>query len=106
MSLHGTIQVNGHVIGAWTARRGHQVDPGVHEYQVMLSENLRQVTGTVVHRYTDGASILASKVLSLRPADWPVPPLHRLPATATTEPIPFPLDRVWWPKERPTQETR
>lgn len=65
MALHGTVQVNGSVVGTWEAVRGGQLAPGWHEYAVLVNVHGNGVRGTVEHRYADGPAVLAAKALTL-----------------------------------------
>lgn len=72
MSLHGTIEINGSVIGAWSARRiiGSTDRDAVNTYDCEVAAD--QMGGGVLHvdrfhlqhRYGDGAVALAAKVLA------------------------------------------
>lgn len=72
MALHGTIEINGRTIGLWEAvRQDNLTDPDqVSSYACRVS--VRQLNSPVVvewedvleHRYSDGAAVLAAKVLS------------------------------------------
>jgi hypothetical protein len=68
--LHGELKVNGHAIGDWQAIRKEETLPGQHRYNTVLNlyagqgvGQQRMTVGSVVHTYTDGAAVLASKVL-------------------------------------------
>lgn len=61
MSLHGTINLNGRQLIAWTARRLADHPQEINEYECRVSNRLDDFT--VTHRYSDGAAVLAAKVL-------------------------------------------
>lgn len=71
--IHGTIMINGQQIGHWSAicRTPVGSRPGI--YDAELTEGDLRYEATVTHDYEDGASVLAARVLALRPAGWPVP---------------------------------
>lgn len=68
MTLHGSIQVNGDVIGRWAARRTTiHTDPdgtALYECEVVMAPWVDVTTFDVRHRYDDGALTLAAKVLA------------------------------------------
>jgi hypothetical protein len=83
MALHGEIQVNGHGLGSWEAVRKEE-DPvrrGRFRYQcevrmgrgvpVDISSGIDRWRFTVWHDYTDGALVLAGKVLTIYSAVIP-----------------------------------
>lgn len=76
MALHGEIKVNGKIIGEWIAQRKEKAIGTVNTYICSLSEVVDGVARAhhfeIEHTYSDGASVLASKLLAQRPADWPV----------------------------------
>jgi len=85
MALHGTIEINGHKIGAWTATcLGRQPDgyadyrwetiitpPPLSPLDAATRTPLPHMTrgGTLTHLYTDGALVLAAKVLAAATAE-------------------------------------
>jgi hypothetical protein len=71
MSLHGDVRVNGYLIGTWTATRISNTEEqppapdalSVYTWWYQDTETRALADGTLVHRYGDGAAVLASKVL-------------------------------------------
>lgn len=72
MALHGSLEVNGRVIGQWEAVRRSEVAPGWHEYSVHVHVHATNATGKVIHRYADGPAVLAVKALSVYAQGAPV----------------------------------
>jgi hypothetical protein len=77
MALHGTIEVNGHQIGTWSAvrefepaKRAEKEDPEtIYTYAWAVSfkdleGNVRSKNGSLEHLYGDGALRLAGSVLA------------------------------------------
>lgn len=65
MSLHGRIEVNGLMIGGWSATRLRAVNPrGANVYKWRCVLNGITASGTLSHRYDEGAVVLAAKVLA------------------------------------------
>ncbi len=63
--LHGDIRVNGSTIGHWSARRPENLssEDSFHEYEWEYYERGALIsTGTLKHRYSDGAPVLAALV--------------------------------------------
>lgn len=80
--LHGDIKVNDHVIGSWRAvnETVHNGPDAVNTYRVTVAytniRNFHQVAKFyVMHRYGDGALILASKILAEAPNHLRAPTL-------------------------------
>jgi hypothetical protein len=82
MALHGELKVNGFIIAFWSAQR---LDDLADVDQVSLYhcvyEEVSPVTGdawhsdahleaALEHRYSDGAAVLAKKVLTLAEGGW------------------------------------
>lgn len=71
MSLHGDIQVNGHLLGEWSAQRVSNVDDAVLDPDTVSEYRCRVLTRDidkefyVNHRYGDGPVVLATKVLAV-----------------------------------------
>lgn len=73
MALHGEVKITAHRDGVhvgdeflaiWSARR-QQIDPGdLNTYDCVVYTKTDRHEFTLEHRYSDGALILASKVLS------------------------------------------
>lgn len=64
--LHGTIYVNHLTIGYWSARREKKItDPdAVYSYEVIVWDGPDNIMeGHLEHKYSDGARVLAAKVL-------------------------------------------
>lgn len=67
MALHGKLQVNGKTIAAWTAGRTTDIQDtnARHTYDCeVVWENGKKVRFTIRHVYSDGATVLAAKVLA------------------------------------------
>lgn len=77
MALHGTIEVNGHQIGSWSAvrewepaKRAEKEDPDdvyVYAWGVSFKDlegNVTTRNGRLSHRYGDGAVALVEAVLA------------------------------------------
>ena len=64
MTLHGDISVNHQRIGWWDAQRITTSPDGLHTYRWRAKGDHGQLTGTLTHRYDEGAVVLASKVLA------------------------------------------
>lgn len=67
MALHGEIRVNHqHPILYWTARRLKHLEPGVdsYKYEWEVEQESTTFTGTLWHNYSEGAVVLAIKVLT------------------------------------------
>lgn len=65
--LHGEIMVNGHAISQWSARRLTDISDteAFHLYECRVErEGGRAIAFTLSHRYSDGATVLAQKVLA------------------------------------------
>jgi len=76
--LYGDVFVNDRIVGVWTARRLTRVtdENAEYEYAVsvqLLSRNFEQqsVSGTITHRFSDGALVLIAKIMTW--ADEQVP---------------------------------
>ena len=66
MSLLVDVLINGHVIQTYAAEKLGSKKYGVNEYRILyLNESMRHEIGTIKHRYSDGATILAKKVMAL-----------------------------------------
>jgi hypothetical protein len=76
MALHGTIEVNGHLLGRWAAVRGNKslgmpwadpdVDPGPAYYyhcEVSFYRDDKTLRFVIEHWFKDGAVALAAKIL-------------------------------------------
>lgn len=66
MSLHGSIKVNEHIVGYWTAQRVVTADPNIYDCVVYHDpEDGPAIRGefAIQHRFQDGAVALAAKVL-------------------------------------------
>jgi hypothetical protein len=68
MALHGQIQVNGHVIGGWSAQRREFLvpadRPNTYECTAHLNESARATAFVIEHHYGSGALALAAAVLA------------------------------------------
>lgn len=69
MALHGTVEINGHVLYDWSARRASDKLNKVNDYHVVLTDMKGWSASTVgvttlTHAYDDGALALAAKVLA------------------------------------------
>lgn len=71
MSLHGTVNVNGHHIAEWQADRVTNRDKGALGFDVVSEYEWwykplggNGFGGTVEHKFSDGAAVLASLVLA------------------------------------------
>ncbi|KQP81621.1 hypothetical protein [Aeromicrobium sp. Leaf291] len=84
MTLHGTVQVNGHTVGAWDAVRVAQLPSGVCRYRCEVWPGIPWpgvgdagvVRGAfeVEHDPADGAVALAARVLAAAAQLAPDPP--------------------------------
>lgn len=79
MSLHGSIDVNGHPIGWWAAQRVETGADGLHTYRWQASTDEWWGGGMLEHQMADGALVLAQKVLVAA---------HRAMAEAAGAPVP------------------
>lgn len=76
MALHGSVMVNHIEIAEWIAQRVEPLEDvgGNHLYRgifILRGEGDLKVTeATVEHRYSDGAAVLAQKVLTLAEGGW------------------------------------
>lgn len=68
MSLHGEIKVNQRVIGDWNARRKARTPQEVNTYEVRASwlhdGIVREAETEMEHTFSDGAWVLAAKVIT------------------------------------------
>jgi len=68
MALHGDISVNGTVLVQWSAQRKQAVPREVNDYQVSVvdyrEKPAHERRTLIQHRYDDGATALAAKVLA------------------------------------------
>ena len=84
MALHGELKINGVVIAYWSAQRLDQLEDADQEslYYVVYEESVQDLSGAILwgdawaidavvtHRYSDGAAVLAQKVLTLAEGGW------------------------------------
>lgn len=87
MALHGTIRVDGLVIGYWGARRKEHPPEAVNTYEVECEfSDINGVhhhkKGEITHEFGDGALVLASEVL--RWAGENISPAKESPENAKT----------------------
>lgn len=74
MALHGDIRVNGTMLGVWSAQRREQLEQRPHltfryDCEAMWVGHDRKIVFSMVHRYEEGATVLAAKVLTRAAAD-------------------------------------
>lgn len=77
MALHGEIKINGGDIASWSAQRLEdlkdleQVSLYHCWYETYTGQYVEDFTyATIEHRYSDGAAVLAQKVLQLAEGGW------------------------------------
>lgn len=80
MALHGDIRINGSLLGVWTARRTQRlwdVD-AVHTYECQVDwvddSEKAGMAFLLDHRYSEGATALAAKVLDRAASAAPLAP--------------------------------
>ena len=66
MPLLVDILINGHVIQTYAAENISGKTYGINEYRILyLNESMKHEIGIIRHKYSDGATVLAKKVMAL-----------------------------------------
>lgn len=71
MAIHGEIKINGSTVCHWHAVRVFSRESGEHTYRWGVREvDGRRAAGDLRHQYSDGAVVLAQRILAAAEKQW------------------------------------